>query len=154
VANIFKKIGKGLKKLGKAVGKVVSKVAPVAAFIPGVGTAVAAAAGAVGGKLSSMLGKGGHLAQAAANKLGQVKQILDSGKGGAPQPVNAQPPPEAYTTVEASPQPAPSYGGGGSYGPPAPEGYGQPAPSGGIPTKYLLIGGGALVALFLLTRRK
>ena len=152
MANVFKKIGKALKKGGKAVGKVVSKVAPVAAFIPGVGTAIAGAAGAIGGKLSSMLGKSGAIAQATANKLGQVKQILDSGKSGAPGPVTAEPPPEAYTTVETPAPSSPSSGGGG-YGPPAPEGYGQKQ-SGGINTKWLLIGGAALVGILLLTRRK
>ena len=149
MANFFKKIGKKLKKVGKKLGKLVSKVAPIAAFIPGVGTAVAAIAGGVGGKLSQVLGKGGSMAQATANKLGQVKKILDSGQSGAPKPVTAEPPPEAFTTVE---QPAPAASGTSS-GPPTPSGSGEPQRSGMDP-KMLLIAGGALLGIILLTRKR
>lgn len=129
--SFFKKIGKKLKKLGKKVSKLVSKVAPIAAFIPGVGTAIAGAAGALG----SVLGKGGKYAQGYADKLGAVKQMLDTGKKGSPAPTNPD-----LAQMEQPQEPAQ-----------------QPtavAPASGMDSKTLLIGGAALVALVLLMRRK
>lgn len=63
----FKKLKKGVKKVGKVVGSVASKAAPIAALVPGVGTLGAAALGA-GGALAA--GKG-------------LKGAIGSGLGGA-----------------------------------------------------------------------
>ena len=129
MAIFFKKIGKGLKKLGKGVAKVVSKVAPVAAFIPGVGTAIAGAAGG----LSSLFGKAGKYAQGYADKLGNVHNMLKTGKKGAPAPTDSS------LAQYETPQEQPAR---------------QTASGSGISSQTLLLGGAALVALVLLTRRK
>jgi hypothetical protein len=50
VASFFKRLGKGLKKVGKGVGKIASIAAPVLAAT-GVGIPLAAAVGAAGGAL-------------------------------------------------------------------------------------------------------
>jgi hypothetical protein len=133
--SFLKKIGKKLKKLGKKIGKVVSKVAPLAAFIPGVGTAIAGAAGALG----SVLGKGGKYAQGYADKLGAVKQMLDTGKKGSPAPTNAN---LAQLEQPQEPEQQPTAAAPTS------------APVAGMDSKTLLIGGAALVALVLMMRRK
>jgi len=145
----FKSAGNKLKQTVKGAAKIVSKVAPIAAVIPGVGTAVAAVAGGIGGKLSKALGKGGKIAQTAAAKLSKVQKKLNSTQSGAPQPVMAQPPPEALTTVE-QPEPATS---NPSFETPETSSSNQPQPAGMDP-KMLLIAGGALLAIILLTRKR
>lgn len=71
---LFKKIKKGLRK----VGKVVSKAAPLLSFVPGVGTAAAMALGA-GGSLLSGGGIKGALKAAAGAGLGGLAGGLIKG---------------------------------------------------------------------------
>jgi hypothetical protein len=141
----FKSAKKKLKQTVKGAAKIVSKAAPIAAIIPGVGTAVAAIAGGIGSKLSQALGKGGKFAQSAANKLGQVKEVLDSGKTGAPKPVNEEPLLENSSNLEqpfAMSDKSPAMASV------------EPPQRAGMDPKMLLIAGGALLGIILLTRKR
>ena len=145
----FKSAGKKLKQTVKGAAKIVSKAAPVAALIPGVGTAVAAVAGGIGSKLSKALGKGGKFAQSAANKLGQVKEVLDSGKTGAPKPVNEEPLLENSSNLE---QPI-SMNDDQSFSSPIANQKSE-TKNAGMDPKTLLLIGGAVLGIILLTRKR
>ena len=134
--------GKSAKKAAKKFVKGVESSAPLAASLAGA-SAVGAAVGAAGGGLDKLtgglLGKAGNLAGNIAGKLEDVQSALgELGGSDNGQPAMSSSTQQPFAMSDESPATA------------SPE----PPQRAGMDPKMLLIAGGALLGIILLTRKR
>jgi hypothetical protein len=134
--------GKSLKKASKKFVKGVKASAPIAASLAGpavIGATIGSAAAGLDKVTGGFLSKAGNLANNIGDKLGQVKEALGDLSGGDDkQPSMSSSTQQPFAMSDESPATA------------SPE----PPQRAGMDPKMLLIAGGALLGIILLTRKR